>query len=128
MGFFAPDPEPSSSTFGSIDPSVFGAPIDWNALPFGVPPATTLSFPGLGPSFFARLGPYDVPSAASGWTPPTVVAQTDRKSRCAAMCTAVTLELPPKFRAGTFEQCMAHCEGKGEWPQFEPAIPFGGGK
>lgn len=133
MGFFAPDPEPSNSTFGSIDPSLFNAPIDWNTLPFGPPQVTPLSYPVLGasylPNLFARLGGASGSSSASGPNPSvqTVQADPDHWNRCRDMCVAVTLELPPKFRAGTFDQCMAHCLGKGEFPQFEP-IPFGGGK
>lgn len=45
MGFFTPDPEPSNSTFGSIDPSLFYAPINWNTLPFGLASALKLAPP-----------------------------------------------------------------------------------
>lgn len=68
MGFFAPDSEPSNSTFGSIDPSVFSAPIDWNALPFGVPvDFTSVRAPVHGPHKAYEALAANGPPCQGGW-------------------------------------------------------------
>jgi hypothetical protein len=53
------------------------------------------------------------------------IAQADRQW-CINQCRELTLMLAPALRIGTFEQCMAHCEGRSLWPQFLPYVPYGG--
>ena len=55
--------------------------------------------------------------------PPHQVAD-DLRQRCVERCTDLTLMVAPRQRQGTFDQCMAHCEGRAYWPQFQPLIPF----
>jgi hypothetical protein len=58
------------------------------------------------------------------------IAHVDRarKDYCVALCTKLVL-LPPGpslSRQTPFERCLAHCEGRSFWPQFESRIPFPG--
>ena len=67
-------------------------------------------------------------AVASGQANTTQVADS-RKEYCLERCSDQILMLPFSKRPGTFDQCMAHCEGRTYFHQIQPLIPFpGGGK
>ena len=110
----------------------FGNPIDTSArLPFGIPPTSPFASMFGAPLLHASVARSNAGGAGAEANPPSdptssTAQTTDRKEQCVGQCYALTLALPPYLRSGTFEQCLAHCEGRGFWPQFEPFIPFGG--
>jgi hypothetical protein len=118
MGFFMPDPDPRAGYFASADLSGLNDSELRGPMPFGIP-------------LLAFRAAFDAPlsAAADGSAPGALAqAQPDRKSQCSALCWAVTLGLPPGTSVGTFDQCMAHCEGKSFFPEFARlGIRSGGG-
>jgi hypothetical protein len=46
------------------------------------------------------------------------------KERCLERCSDLILMVPFSKRPGTFDQCMAHCEGRGFFRQIQPYISF----
>jgi hypothetical protein len=78
----------------------------------------------------AIVEPTTVPSTQVTSTPSDlsvdVLAANSAKEQCIAQCTELVLMRPPALRPGTWDQCMAHCEGKGFWPNFHRLIPFPG--
>ena len=61
----------------------------------------------------------------SGQANTTQVADS-RKEYCLERCSDQILMLPFSKRPGTFDQCMAHCEGRAYFHQIQPLIPFPG--
>lgn len=123
MGFFMPDPDSQAGYFGSADLSGLNDPELLGPMPFGIPLAAIRTAFGAPPS-------NDPSTAASDDTGADALAQAVSpalRAQCLNLCYPLTLAKPPGSRPVTFEQCMAHCEGRSEWKPLLPLIPFGGG-
>ena len=61
---------------------------------------------------------------ASPLPPPGIPMSDSSRNQCIERCTDLILMVPPSKRPGTFDQCMAHCEGRGYFRPIQPYIPF----
>lgn len=89
---------------------------------------TTALYPG---SDNPNVVPTSSPSDEAGDTRPaefgdekTTQIANSQKEYCLDRCSDLILMLPFSRRPGTFDQCMAHCEGRTYFRQIQPLIPF----
>jgi hypothetical protein len=67
----------------------------------------------------------DLSTAQASPLPPKSTQMSDNtRSQCIERCTDLILMVPPSKRPGTFDQCMAHCEGRDYFRPIQPFIPF----
>ena len=85
------------------------------------------SGPAADPSTGTGLGP-ERGSRDAPWLYLDPAARRALRDQCTEVCHPF-LNLPRnQDPTTTYERCLAHCEGRIEWPQFAPAIPYGGWK
>jgi hypothetical protein len=108
----------------SEDEPAFGNTLQAMALQTRVDPAGMAynAYSGIYPASYSAADPGT--TQASPLPPPGIPTSDGSRNQCIERCTDLILMVPPAKRPGTFDQCMAHCEGRGYFQPIQPYIPF----
>jgi hypothetical protein len=107
MSFFAPAPAQGDSYFAAAARQMMGA-----GFPTDLPDVSGANGEGSG------LQPFGYPSGARPASQQEAGVDPNVRANCITQCLRIAYGL----RVATWDQCMAHCEGRSFWRHIQPFI------